>query len=313
MTVPPPRSGNVAKALRRVRGVSAAAAVYSGIDVVAQLGGTDKAIRSARRKIDKLGAPITAIEEFDADHVLVGPRFHDSTVLLKNSCRAFVRCTIDTGENTIGYAATALQSLDCTIAVYFNDRSDFLILEVVAADKGKFDEVVMSEIQAEWALVKSTRSYIVINMHAWANWVDSLGPTIFISVSNDDNAFATLLKRQIESDTGLTCWKYDDDILHGEANWPNSVDEAMRRAPLHLYILSDHFLRSSECQREFGQSQRVVKNPEDICGILMPGFDRHSLGARYSSRNWIVGENFLAYSRLLDWILSRLSVTGTSG
>jgi hypothetical protein len=152
----------------------------------------------------------------------------------------------------------------------------------------------------------------VINSLAWADWVDALGPTIFMSVSDKDNAFATSLKHQIESDTGLRCWKYDDDINHGEANWPNSVDAAMQSAPLHVYVLSEHFLESSECQREFGQSQRLVRNPEDICGILTPGFDRRSLGARYSSRNWVIGDKFLAYSRLLDWIYNRLSATGTS-
>jgi hypothetical protein len=57
----------------------------------------------------------------------------------------------------------------------------------------------------------------VINSLAWADWVDALGPTIFMSVSDKDNAFATSLKHQIESDTGLRCWKYDDDINHGEA------------------------------------------------------------------------------------------------
>jgi hypothetical protein len=312
ITVPPPRSGNVVKALRRIPGVVSAAAVYSGIDVVARLSGSDSILQLARDAIDDLGAPITEIEEFFVDQIITGPRFHDSTVLLRSSCRAYIRCTIDINENTIGFAANVLQELDCTVAVYLSRDSAELVLEVLAADKGQFDEVVMSRIQGEWAIVKSTRSFLVINNMSWTDWVDSLGPTIFMSVADDDNAFATTLKRQIEADTGLHCWKYDDDILEGEANWPNSVDGAMRSAPLHLYVLSEHFLKSGECQREFGQSLQLVRHPQDICGLLKSGFDPHRLGDRYRIRNLIVGEKFFAYSKLLDWVHRRLAATGGS-
>ena len=308
MTVPPPRSGNVVKSLRRVPGVVSASAVYSGIDVVARLAGPDDALHVARRAIDDLGAPIVDIEKFEIDHIITGPRFHDSTILLRSACRAYIRCTVDLDENTIGYAATVLQSLDCLVALYFNDRSETLILEVLAADKGQFDEVVMSAIQGEWAIVRSTRSYIVINGLSWTDWADSLGPTIFMSVSSKDNGFAADLRRQIEADTGLRCWKYDDDILEGDASWPNSVDEAMASAPLHLYILSENFLESGECQREFGQSLHLVKHSQDICCLLVPGLDPRRLTERYRIRNSIVGDKFFAYSRLLDW--KRLSATG---
>lgn len=63
MTVPPPRSGNVVKSLRRIPGVVSAAAVYSGIDIVAILSGSPETVEAARKKIDGLGAPITEIEE----------------------------------------------------------------------------------------------------------------------------------------------------------------------------------------------------------------------------------------------------------
>lgn len=312
LTVPPPRSGNVVKSLRRITGVVSASAVYSGIDVVARLVGDDETLHAARDAIDGLGAPITNIDDFVVDQILTGPRFHDSTALLRSSCRAYIRCTIDINENTIGFAANVLQELDCTVAVYLSRDSADLILEVLAADKGQFDEVVMSRIQGEWAIVKSTRSYLVINNMSWTDWVDSLGPTIFMSVADGDNGFAISLKRQIEADTGLHCWKYDDDILEGEASWPNSVDEAMRSAPLHLYVLSENFLNSGECQREFGQSLQLVKHPQDICTMLIPGFDPHNLGDRYRIRNLIVGDKFFAYCKLLDWIHRRLSATGGS-
>jgi hypothetical protein len=310
MTVPPPRSGNVVKSLRRISGVVSAAAVYSGIDVVAILSGSPETVEAARKKIDGLGAPIVEIKEFDVDQTFIGPRFHDSTAMLRSSCRAYIHCKIDVNENTLGFAANVLQDLDCTVAVYLSDESDSLILEVLAADKGQFDDVVMSKIQGEWAIVKSTRSYIVINNLSWANWIDKLGPAIFMSVASGDNWFAADLKRQLEADTGLRCWKYDDDILEGEASWPSSVDDAMNSAPLHLYILSENFSHSNECQREYGQSTRLVKHPQDLCGFLMPGVKLENLDERYRIRNCIVGDNFFAYCRLLDWVHKRLSATG---
>jgi hypothetical protein len=311
MTVPPPRSGNVVKALKRIPGVVSASAVYSGIDIVARLSGTFETVGAATEEIDSLGAPIASIERFEVDRILTGPRFHDSTVLLRNSCRAYIRCTIDVEENSISFAANVLRDLSCTVAVYVNYESDTMVLEVLAANKGQFDDIVMSKIQGEWAIVKSTRSYLVINSMSWTDWVDALGPTIFMSVSDRDRMFAADLKRQIEADTGLHCWKYDEDIIEGEENWPLSVDEAMRAAPLHLFVLSEDSLASGECQREFGQSVHMVKHQQDICSFLIPGFDLGRLDERYRIRNCIVGDKFFAYSRLLDWIHKRLSATGT--
>lgn len=97
------------------------------------------------------------------------------------------------------------------------------------------------------------------------------------SLSDKDNSFGTDLKRQIEADTGLRCWKYDDDIPEGEADWPESVDEAMKKAPLHLYLLSEHSIGSGECQREYGQSLQLVRQPQDVCNLLVPGFDLKEL------------------------------------
>ena len=311
MTVPPTRSGDVVASVRRIPGVVSASAVYSGIDVVAQLSGTDEVVREARRTIDNLGAPIDDVDEFEVGEIFVGPRFHDSTVLLRTSCRAYIRCVVDlSSKNTLSYAAKSLQTLKCAVAVYCSEESPTLILEVLAADKGQFDYDVMAEVQGLQGIVKSTRSYIVINTLSWTDWVNELGPAIFMSLSDQDNGFATALKRQINIDTGLRCWKYDDDIPQGAANWPSSVDGAMRSAPLHLYLLSKNFLRSGECQREFGQSLNLVAHSEDICSLLIPGFDLHELDARYRERNCIVGDKFFAYSHLLKWIHEGLSRTG---
>jgi hypothetical protein len=85
----------------------------------------------------------------------------------------------------------------------------------------------------------------------------------------------------------------------------------MKRAPLHLYILSKDFLDSGECQREFGQSLQIVRHGQDICSLLVPGCQLQDLDERYSRRNCIVGDNFMAYPRLLDRIHNRLSATGT--
>jgi hypothetical protein len=140
--------------------------------------------------------------------------------LLRSSCRAYICCKIKS-ENALSYAANVLQELECTVAVYICNESSDLVLEVLAADKGQFDETVMSKIQGNWAIVDSTRSYIVINNMSWTDWMDDLGPTIFMSLSNRDNEFGSSLKRQIEADTGLQCWKYDDDIPGGDRTGPN--------------------------------------------------------------------------------------------
>lgn len=310
MTVPPPRSGNVVRSLRRVPAVVSAAAVYSGIDVVARLHGTEADLRAARAAIDGLGAPIRRIEEFAAQYILHGPRFHDSTVRLRSACHAFVRCTIDREAVAPRYAAELLQELSCAVSVAYSDDSETLVLEVLSADKGQFDVDVMSGVQSEWTTVTSTRTYLVINSMTWADWIDDLGPTIFISTSRDDAPFADKIKQHIESDTGLRCWKYDDDIPFGESNWPMAVDEAMRAAPLHLYLLSEAQLRSNECQREFGQSLHLVEDQRDICGFVVPGFDASRLDERYRSRTHIAGDSIFAYSHLLAWVHDRLKAAG---
>ncbi|MEJ2885632.1 toll/interleukin-1 receptor domain-containing protein [Actinomycetospora aeridis] len=313
MTVPPPRSGNVVTSLKRVDGVVSASAVYSGIDVVARLRGSEETLASTRRTIDNLGAPIDHIDTFDVHRILTGPRFHDSTVLLRGCCRAYIHCTINVPENTVEFAATVLRELSCTVAVYVSrDEPTSLILEVLATDKGEFDDVVMSKVQGEWAIVKSTRTYLVINNMSWTDWVEALEPAIFMSVSDRDNPFAGDLKRRIEEDTGLRCWKYDDNIPKGAADWPRSVDEAMAAAPLHIYVLSESFLTSGECQREFGQSVQMVRDPQDICALLAPGFEMSSLPERYCVRNCILGDRFLAYARLLDWLHERLVATASA-
>jgi hypothetical protein len=49
---------------------------------------------------------------------------------------------------------------------------------------------------------------------------------------------------------------------------------------------------STTQRRQYGQSTRLVKHPQDLCGFLMPGLKLENLDERYRIRNCIVGDNF---------------------
>ena len=73
LDVPVPKSGHVVEQLREEPGVAAVAAVYSGVDVVVVLEGTDSDIESAYQNLDPEQYPsINSYERFSADSVMPG-------------------------------------------------------------------------------------------------------------------------------------------------------------------------------------------------------------------------------------------------
>lgn len=312
IVVPPPSSGGLVDDLTTIPNVIAAAAVYSGVDVVAHLRGSAPDLADARYRIKNSGAPIQGKPVlFDVAQTYQGPRYNDLTFRSPNSCHAYIRCRVDTKAGSPDYAARALARLDCTVSVYRSIKETDLIVEVLAPNKRSFDSAVMSKVQSEWRRILSTRTYLVTNTIGWRTDWDpkTKTPTLFMGYSHHDDHFVRRLRDQIQQDTGLYCWRDRDDLNIGGSNWPNSVDHAMKLAPLHLYILTEASIRSPECQREFGQSLGIVRHPEDICCFVTSSalFDDDEFSTRYDMRNCLRGDDLYSYTELLQWVQVRLA------
>jgi hypothetical protein len=298
--VPVPQSGHIVDQLREEPGITAVAAVYSGVDVVVVLEGTESELTRAYEDFSPARSPnIISYERFPADRVIPGPSLGSREGSLSGACLAFVRCAIRTEEMTLPRATEILATVPGVVRLFVNVERQEIVLEILAPDKKTFDATVMSAVQGQWSVVKSTRTYMVINGMKWRRQPVSNGPAIFISTAEPDLQSALWLTDRISADIGLSSWTFKEIPL-GAPSWTRSIDDAIRSAAFHVFLLSAAALASSECQREFGQAEAL--DTESICCLLLPGCAFEDLPGRYQQRQCLSGTDFLAYPKLLDWI-----------
>jgi hypothetical protein len=294
----------VVEQLQEEPGITAVAAVYSGVDVVVVLEGSDGELESAYRKLAPEQVPsIDSYERFSADSVIPGASSASGERYLSGACTAFVRCAIRTEEMTVSRAADILATLPGVVKAFPSAEHQEVVLEVLAPDKKTFDATIMSSVQGRWSVVKSTRTYLVINGMQWHRGPGQEGPKVFISTAESDLPSAAWLSERLREDMGLVPWTFKD-IPIGTPSWTRSIDEAIDSARFHIFLLSETALASAECQREFGQAE--ARENRGICCLLLPGLAFESLPVRYQQRQCLSTADFQAYPKLLDWIHSRL-------
>jgi hypothetical protein len=301
--VPLPQSGNVVAHLKGAPCVSAAAAVYSGVDVVAVMEGAEAELDQAYERLDADGAPVASVDRFVADDVLPGLSHSSRQLLGRSGCLGFVRATIRMPDVTVAYAAEVLTSLPGVVRAFPSAERGEIALEIIADGKRALDEVVMSHIQGAAAVVKATRTYVVINSMRWEEGEADEEPSVFVSVAKGDAPFALALRSRIERDCAVRCWTFHDIPL-GAASWSDVIDDVIARASCHIFITSKEALASTECQREFGRADATSK-PTDICCLLRADCAVAELPARYQQRQCLKADDFFAYPELLDWLLGR--------
>ncbi len=304
LDVPVPQSGHVVEQLREEPGVAAVAAVYSGVDVVVVLEGTDSDIESAYQNLDPVQVPsINSYERFSADSVMPGTSSNSRERVLSGACAAFVRCAIRTEETTVSRAAEVLATLPGVVRLFPSAEKQEVVLEVLAPDKKTFDATIMSSVQGRSGVVGSTRTYLAINGMQWYRGPVDAGPEAFISTAESDLPLAAWLSERLRKDIGLVAWTFKD-IPVGAPAWTGSIDEAIASARFHIFLLSEAALASAECQREFGQAE--ARETGRICCLLLPGLSFEALPVRYQQRQCLSAADFQAYPKLLDWIHSHL-------
>jgi hypothetical protein len=307
LDVPAPQSGHVVEQLEGKPGFTMAAAVYSGVDVIATIEGTDVQIDEAHRMLAPQSAPnVNGLEPFRVDSVVQGPNFSSREMLINSSCVAFVRCAIRTDEVPMVRAGSILATLPGVTRLFSNSELHEVVLEVVAPSKEIFDQLIMSSIQGQWSVVKSTRTFLLINSMCWRRPALDHSP-IFVSTAKSDLHRALWLSGRIESDVGLNCWTYND-IPIGTASWTQLIDTVIDAAPLKIFLLSKAALESEECQREFGRTE-AVSDSNDICCVLLPDCEISDLPTRYRQRQCLATADFRSYPLLVDWIHERLKAT----
>lgn len=308
LDVTAPQSGHVVEQLSGKSGFEIAAAVYSGVDVIAMMKGSKAEIDEAYRMLAPENAPnVAGFERFPADSVVQGPSFRSREMLLNGACVAFVRCRIRTDEVPMLRATSILATLPGVTRLFPNSELEEVVLEVVAPDKQVFDQLVMSSIQGKWSVVQSTRTFLLINSMSWRRGAALDQSPIFVSTPESDLHRALWLRGRIETDIGLACWTYND-IPIGTASWTKLIEEVIDAAPLRIFLLSKAALSSEECQREFGRAE-AISDPQDICCILLPGCEIGDLPTRYQQRQCLATADFRSYPLLLDWIRERLKAT----
>jgi hypothetical protein len=305
--VSPPQSRHVVAHLRDSANIKMAAAVYSGADVVAIVHGSQSEIDATYQVVKKLEAPISEPERFTVDEVTHGASWGSRQVLLRSTCTAFVRCAIRVEEITFAFGTSVLAKIPGVIRVFPNEERNEVVLEVVARDKRALDETVMSTIQGHWPVVKATRTLIAVDSMQWHRDSPMTDARVFIGTAAPDLGWAMRLKEHLMQDVGLDCWLYSAGIPIGESFWPKSVDAAIKRAPLFVFLVSDH--ESKELQREIGKAEGIATDEHDICCIVLPPKQFDDLDGRLTTKHHLDGSDFFAYSKMLDWIGQRLGPT----
>jgi len=306
--VPAPQSGHLVEQLAGKSGVAMAAAVYSGVDVIVEADGSEGEVEDVHRMLmSESTLHVDRVERFRADSVIEGPSFASREMLLSSACVAFVRCHIRADEMPMLQATSILRTLPGVRRLLPNDELQEVVLEVVAPNMQAFDQLIMSSIQNRGGVVKSTRTFLLINSMSWRNQQALDGAPIFISVAGKDLPRALWLGKRIETDVGLDCWTYND-IPIATPSWTDAIDNVIDAAPLKIFLLSKDSLGSEECQREFGRADGVSE-PSDVCCVLLPNCAVSDLPTRYRQRQCVVTADFRSYPLLLDWIHRRLAAT----
>jgi TIR domain len=301
LDVPAPQSAHVVEQLTGKPGLEMAAAIYSGVDVVALVEGSEAEVEEAYRILaPESTLNIDGFERFPADRVIRGPSFASREILLHSACTAFVRCAIRTDEVPVSWATSVLTKLPGVTRLFPNEDLGEVVLEVVAPDKQAFDDLIMSSIQGRGDIVQSTRTFLLINALSWKRGPEPDQSPIFISTAKQDVDRALWLGERIHTDTGLSCWTYRD-IPIGTEPWTKCIDEAIEAALMKIFLLSKDSLSSEECQREFGRAEATTDS-NNICCLLLPGCEISDLPTRYRQRQCLPSADISAYPLLLDWI-----------
>ncbi len=301
--VPLPQSGDLVNYLSGSAVVALAAAVYSGVDVIGVLDGSRESIDAAYEAFLGGDAPIDSVDRFPADDVIPGASHGSHQHLARSACAAFVRCTIRVPEVTVPYASTVLSRISGVVRLFPNADKGEIVLEVLTEGKKALDDAVMLAIQGQASVVRSTRTYAVINSMQWYRGEIQSEPRIFISVAEANVAFARDLRRRIEADCEIQCWMFTDIPL-GTKSWTGLVDEAIREAQQHIFVTSVAALESTECAREFGLVDALF-DAEDVCCLVLPDCEITDLPIRYQQRQCLNAADFFAYPHLTDWLLRR--------
>ena len=310
ITVPPPKSGNVVEYLTGFPSIVEAAAVYTAIDVIAYAVGPSKLVNETIDKIPSIGAQIKEIEEYSTTGAIPGPSAHKGIAQGLGSCFAFVRCLINTEDTNFEYATQMLLKLPEVRYIYPVPERKEIVVQIIAPDKVALDSVIMSNIQESGGMIKNTRTFITINKMHWAATgiprardeylLKSIKFPIFMGLSEKDIEFGSALSRQLHKDTSINIWNYGL-IKPGVESWSKEVDTIIENATGFLFLITEAFLASSECQREFGRIEGIAK-PENICCLVLPPCSFKQLPHRYETRQCVDGKKFFAYSSLVDWI-----------
>jgi TIR domain len=301
--VPLPQSGDLVNYLSGATTVAMAVAVYSGVDVVGVLEGTREGIDTAYEEFLGKNAPIDSIDRFPADGVVPGASYETFEYLTRGACAAFVRCAIRVPDVGIPYATTVLASIPGVARVFPSAEKGEIVLEVLTDGKRALDYTVMSAIQGHAAVVKSTRTYMVINGMQWRREAPIPEPSIFMSVAEADVAFARELRRRLEADCEFKCWMYED-IPAAAESWTEQVENAIHDARCHVFVTSKAALASTECAREWGLVA-ALSDPENVCCLVLPDCEISELPVHYQQRQCVKATDFFAYASLLDWALRR--------
>ncbi len=237
------------------------------------------------------------------DKVIHGASWGSQLTLLRSACTAFVRCEIRVPDVSFTFGTKVLAAIPGVTRVFPNKEREEVVLEVVVRDKQALDETVMSTIQGYWPVVKATRTLITVNNMQWHRDSMQADSRVFIGTAAPDLSWAVMLKDHLLRDVGVECWLYSNGIPIGEASWPDSVDEAIKSAPLYIFLISDN--KSDELQREIGQAEGVGR-PHDICPLVLPGTSFDDIAPRLKLKQDLDANDFFAYSKMLDWIGERL-------
>ena len=107
---------------------------------------------------------------------------------------------------------------------------------------------------------------------------------LFISYSHEDKAVAEKLISEL--DEYHDCWIDSDDIRAG-ADWKRSIDWAIARSDVFLFLASWQSIRSEQCQREVELALRLRRR---IIPLVLE--DRILMRPELSALQWIFLENF---------------------
>ena len=308
--VPPPRSQAVVDLLADLKFVTEAAAVYTETDVVARIACPRKELRRNLAAISDAApaADVSYVAECDA--VILGPSCEQGRFQGHSSVFAFARCKVDTESTNFKYAVDRLRRIPEVRYAYPVETESEVVLQVVAPDKISLDHVIMREVQHGGGVVHHTRTFITVNDMHWSN--DGAPRTreqyrnkvvlypVFIAVAKEDHKTMALpLVEQIYKDTQIRVWHYG--LIKEGRPWPAQIDDAIKAAECYLPLISENFVGSEECQREFGKLE-MLSDDGEMCCLVLPGCSMRSLPLRYQQQQLIDGNDLFGYSKLLNWL-----------